>query len=144
MVYGIASDHGGYELKAFIQQHFHAADLIDMGTDSPDRVDYPVYADRLCVAILKKEVDGGLLICGTGIGISMRANRYDGIRAALIYDDVTANMAKAHNNANVICLGGRTTDFSSVIPMITTWHTTPFDGGRHTHRINQLDAPRVL
>jgi ribose 5-phosphate isomerase B len=141
MKFGIASDHGGFSLKTTLQKEMPALNLIDFGTTTHDRVDYPVFADQLCMAIATKDIDAGILICGTGIGISIRANRYHGIRAALVHDVFTAKMAKAHNNANVLCLGGRTTDPDTAIALINEWITTDFEGGRHTQRLAKIDAP---
>ena len=98
----IAADHGGYELKEAIKEQLNHLTFKDVGTHSADFRDYPLFADKLCKGILSEEATKGILICGTGIGISIRANRYDGIRAALVYDSFTAEMAKAHNNGNVL------------------------------------------
>jgi ribose 5-phosphate isomerase B len=137
----IASDHGGLELKQFIISKLNDLSFIDCGTHTSDSVHYPNFADKLCKEVLQSTNNLGILICGTGIGISIRANRYTGIRAALIGDEFSAKMAKAHNNANVICLGGRTTSQDDAVRYITTWLNTEFEGGRHQERINMLDAP---
>ena len=139
MLIGIASDHGGYELKSQIIKKFNTLHLLDLGTNSNDRTDYPLIADHMCNRIQSKELDNGILICGTGIGISIRANRFNGIRAALVYSEYTAKMAKAHNNANIICLGGRTTSLENALTIIQLWLDTPFEYGRHLNRIEQLD-----
>jgi ribose 5-phosphate isomerase B len=139
----IASDHGGLELKQFIISQFNDLSFIDCGTHASDSVHYPNFADKLCKEILQSKNSLGILICGTGIGISIRANRYTGIRAALVGDEFSAKMAKEHNNANVLCLGGRTTSQDDAIRYITTWLNTEFEGGRHQERINMLDAPLV-
>ena len=141
MLIGIASDHGGFELKNFIKSHFIDLTFRDFGTNTTDSVHYPDFADLLCKDILNNAVEIGILICGTGIGISMRANRYKGIRAAVVHDLFTAEMAKAHNNANVLCLGGRTTSNEDAIKLIEKWLTTSFEGGRHAERISLLDQP---
>ena len=140
MKLGIASDHGGFELKEYLIQQLPDLGLINLGTFTNQRVDYPLFDDQLCKQILNQTLDKGILICGTGIGISMRANRYPGIRAALIYNDFTAQMASAHNNANVICLGGRTTRPADALLLIKEWLNTPFESGRHTNRITLIDA----
>jgi ribose 5-phosphate isomerase B len=139
----IGSDHGGLELKRTILEHFTDIEFLDLGTKTIDAVHYPVYADALCSKIMSGEFHNGILICGTGIGICMRANRYPGIRAALVYDQFTSTMAKAHNNANVICLGGRTTPKETALMCIETWLSTAFEGGRHAQRLNMLDAPLI-
>ena len=137
----IASDHGALELKDAIKIHLasRSIDCIDLGAHNSDSVDYPDYADKVANAILDGTADKGILCCGTGIGISIRANRYKGIRAALIYNDFTAEMSKAHNNANVICLGGRTTPPELALTLIDIWLDTEFEGGRHQNRLNKLD-----
>ena len=137
----IASDHGGFELKSKLIESLKDIEFLDLGTHTPDRVDYPFFADKLCRAILANQVRNGILICGTGIGISMRANRYNGIRAALVYNEFTAEMAKVHNNANILCLGGRTTPIETAIKMISIWNNASFEEGRHVERIQHLDAP---
>ncbi len=136
----IASDHGGLELKNPLIHHIVAPYTVeDLGTFTSDSVDYPDMADRLCKAVLDTPQSQGILICGTGIGISIRANRYQGIRAALVYSEFTAEMAKAHNNANVLCLGGRTTSVADAVRYVHKWLTTSFEGGRHQGRIEKLD-----
>ncbi|MGC6367381.1 MAG: ribose 5-phosphate isomerase B [Candidatus Marinamargulisbacteria bacterium] len=139
----IAADHGGYELKEAIKEQLNHLTFKDVGTHSADRVDYPLFADKLCKGILSDEATKGILICGTGIGISIRANRYDGIRAALVYDSFTAEMAKAHNNANVLCLGGRTLSSEDATLIIQKWLDTDFESGRHVDRLALLDAPKT-
>jgi ribose 5-phosphate isomerase B len=141
MKIAIASDHGGVELKEIIfnflkNKNFNVADL---GTNDNSSVDYPVFADKLAKNILEKESELGILVCGTGVGISIRANRHKGIRAALLYDDEVAVMAKKHNNANVIVFGGRTMDSNDVLKRIDIFLNTEFEGGRHQKRIDLLD-----
>ncbi|MEK9726710.1 MAG: ribose 5-phosphate isomerase B [Candidatus Margulisiibacteriota bacterium] len=143
MSIGIASDHGGYSLKSYIQSNLTTMKFIDYGTNTLDSVHYPLIADKLCQAILAGDISRGILICGTGIGISIRANRYQGIRAALAFDEFTAEMAKAHNNANILCLGGRTTSNDTALKLITTWATTRFEGGRHATRVELLDSTTI-
>ena len=127
----IASDHVGFELKSKLINSLTDIDFLDLGTHTDQRVDYPGFADKLCNSILQNKATSGILICGTGIGISIRANRYNGIRAALVYNEFTAEMAKAHNDANVICLGGRTTSFEMAVKLISIWNETKFEAGRH-------------
>lgn len=141
MMIGIASDHGGYDLKMHILNGLADVSFKDLGTNSSDSVHYPYFADKCCKAILSGDIDSGILICGTGIGISMRANRYCGIRAALVHDEFTAKMSKAHNNSNILCLGGRTTSNELAIHLVQTWMDTPFESGRHQDRIELIDAP---
>ena len=141
MKIGIAADHGGLELKNNLIKRMTTLEFHNLGTNTSDRVDYPHFADKLCLAVKSNQCNLGILICGTGIGISMRANRHPGIRAALVYDDYTASMAKAHNNANVICLGGRTTSVDKAIELVSLWLDTTFEGGRHESRIALIDEP---
>ena len=138
----IASDHGGLELKTNIATILSTTiDVVDLGTADTSSVDYPDFADRLCKKVLETPNGIGILICGTGIGISIRANRHVGIRAALVTSDFMAEMAKAHNNANVLCLGGRTTSTEEAIAYIKRWLSTSFEGGRHQLRLDKLDRP---
>ena len=102
----IASDHGGFELKSSIINSLTDIEFLDLGPSTDDRVDYPHFADLLCESISNHKVNRGILICGTGIGISIRPTDTQVFRAALVYNEFTAEMAKAHNNANIICLGG--------------------------------------
>jgi len=140
----LGSDHGGYPLKTTIKAHLAskspALELHDFGTEDDASVDYPDFARTVVQAIKKGKADVGILVCGTGIGISMMANRYKGIRAAVVHDEFTAKMAKAHNNANVLCLGGRTTDPDLAEKLVDIWLETPFEGGRHQARLDKLDA----
>ena len=139
MKIAIAADHGGFELKEALKQHYADLDLIDLGTYSADSVDYPDYAQKVVRAILSEQADLGILICGTGIGISIAANRYKGIRAALLYSAEAARLAKAHNNANILVFGGRTMAVDDVINRIDTFMQTSYEGGRHQRRLNKLD-----
>lgn len=137
----IASDHAGFEIKTAIigylkQKNFN---ILDLGTDSEKSVDYPVFADKVSAYILAKKADLGILICGTGIGISIRANRHKGIRAALLYCDDVAIMSKQHNNANILVFGGRTMAISDIVHRIELFLNTSFEGGRHQKRIDLLD-----
>ena len=137
----LASDHGGFELKNHIAQHLAQSghSYQDLGTDSDTSVDYPDFAQVLVKEIQQDPDAVGVLVCGTGIGISMKANRNKGIRAAVVYDTFTAEMAKAHNNANVLCLGGRTTAPELACELIDLWLNTEFEGGRHQNRLDKLD-----
>ena len=136
----IGSDHGGYELKEALKVALPETTWKDVGCFNNTRCDYPNIADALVKQIKSHKDALGILICGTGIGISIRANRYKGIRAALVYDKETARLAKAHNHANILCLGGRTTDIKTAIDCIKTWLETEYDGGRHDARIFLLDS----
>lgn len=139
MKIAIAADHGGFELKEALKAHYKALDFIDLGTYSADSVDYPDYGRKMAQTVLGKKADLGILICGTGIGISIAANRYKGIRAALLYSIEAAQLAKAHNNANIIVFGGRTMAVDDVIKRIDTFLQTSYEGGRHQRRLDKLD-----
>ena len=135
----IGSDHGGYELKELIKEGLQSVTWIDTGCNTDDSCDYPSIVDNLVKQLKTGTVNKGILICGTGIGVSMRANRYKGIRAALVYDQYTAEMAKAHNNANILCLGGRITLPKVALKLVEIWLKTPFDNGRHELRCDMID-----
>lgn len=139
MKIAIASDHGGFELKEQLKQHYADLNFIDLGTYSTESVDYPDIADKMAQEILTNKADWGILICGTGIGISIAANRHKGIRAALLYSIETAKLAKQHNNANVIVFGGRTMKFDDVVAEIDAFRTEKYEGGRHQRRLDKLD-----
>jgi len=141
MKIAIASDHGGFELKEKLISYFKEKNITpdDLGTNSTASVDYPDFGHKMAEYILKGKADLGILICGTGIGISIAANRHKGIRAALLYNKFTAEMAKKHNNANIIVFGGRTMTFEEVISYIEIFFNTSFEGGRHQNRLDKLD-----
>jgi len=137
----LASDHGALELRKALLQFLEeqSYEVTDLGSFTEESVDYPDMADMLAAKLLSGEADGGILCCGTGIGISMRANRHKGVRAALVHSDFTAEMAKAHNNANVLCLGGRTTSVDDAKRYVKVWLDTEFEGGRHQRRVEKID-----
>ncbi|HCH56278.1 MAG TPA: ribose 5-phosphate isomerase B [Rhodospirillaceae bacterium] len=137
---GIAADHGGFFLKRAIAEEIEAAgyQVLDLGTDSEKSVDYPDYAEKLVRAISDGSVKKGVLVCGTGIGISIAANRHMGIRAALCYDKETAVLARQHNDANILCLGGRKTAESQARQLVALFLDTEFEGGRHERRVEKL------
>lgn len=136
----IGCDHGGFELKEHIIKHLEdkGVEFKDYGTYSEDSVDYPDYAKKVCTAIIEGEADKGILICGTGIGISIAANKHKGIRAALCSDVYSTKMTRMHNDANVICLGGRVTGRELAFMIVDTWLDTEFEGGRHAMRIAKI------
>ena len=137
----IASDHGGFELKGQLIEYYAKKGIIlqDLGTHSTESCDYPLIARKMTNAVLNKEVDLGILICGTGIGISIAANRVKGIRAALLYNAEVACLAKQHNNANIVVFGGRTQKFEDVVSYLDAFLNAEFEGGRHLRRIGELD-----
>lgn len=136
----IGSDHGGYDLKEYLKNQLTTKqiEVEDLGHNSLDSVDYPDYAAKVSHKISSGEADAGVLVCGTGIGMCITANKFKNIRAAVLYDDYTAKMAKAHNNANVICLGGRTTDPDQAWQLISIWLETPYEAGRHERRLDKI------
>ena len=138
----IASDHGGFELKEKLKTYYahKGIELLDVGTHSEESCDYPDIARKACEKILNNQASLGILICGTGIGISIAANRFKGIRAALLYSDDVARLAKEHNNANVLVFGGRTMSFEEVVSRLEIFEKTSFGGERHQRRIDKLDA----
>lgn len=141
MKIAIASDHGGFELKEIIKQHLLERNLevTDLGTNSADSVDYPIYGKACGEAVAKGQADCGIVVCGTGIGISIAANKVKGIRCGLCTSVEMAKLTKQHNNANVLALGGRTTTPELAIQITDTWLDTEFEGGRHERRTNMLD-----
>ncbi len=141
MKIALAADHGGFEMKNQITQYLISKnfDVVDLGTNSADSVDYPDFAQKVVHKLLAQEADLGILVCGTGIGISIAANRHKGIRAALLYDDYVAKVAKEHNNANVLCFGGRTMKIEEVLKRIDIFLAAKYEGGRHDRRLCKLD-----
>lgn len=138
----IGSDHGGFELKTHIIKHLKEKGIAlkDFGCYDENSVDYPDVAEVVCNAINNGECENGILICGTGIGISIAANKINGIRAAHCHDVYSAEMTKRHNNANVICMGGRVIDKELAETIVDTWLNAEFEGGRHEARINKIHA----
>ena len=138
----IGADHGGFELKEHIKKHLDELGLEykDYGTYSEESVDYPDCAKPVCEAVMDGTADKGILICGTGIGISIAANKHKGIRAALCSDVYSAKMTKVHNNANVICLGGRVTGRELAFMIVDAWLIAEYEGGRHQARIDKIHA----
>lgn len=137
----IASDHAGFELKsailAFLQKSGYRC--LDLGCDSADiKVDYPDYAQKLTAEIIDNNAECGILICGTGIGMSIAANRFSGIRAALCINEFMATRAKAHNNANVLVLGSNIVESEAAIGIVKAFLAGKFEGGRHLQRIEKL------
>lgn len=138
---GLAADHGGYELKEQIKAHIQkkGMQIVDYGTDSLESVDYPDYAKKLADGILAGEVELGIALCGTGIGISIALNRKKGIRAALCHSEFEARTTRMHNDANVLCMGGRTTGIAIALAMVDEYLAAEFEGGRHQIRIEKIE-----
>ncbi len=139
----IACDHGGYELKNILSKRLadRGFEILDLGTNNTDSVDYPEFGFALASAIRDGKADRGVLCCGSGIGISMAANRYPEVRAALVHDALTARLSRQHNDANVICFGGRTTGPDVALDCLDIFLGTEFEGGRHARRVGKLGQP---
>ena len=136
----IGSDHGGFNLKEHIKNHLEKDSILfeDLGVYTLESFDYPIIAEKLCKKIIKNESNMGILICGTGIGVCIAANKIKGIRAALCSDTYTAEMSRKHNNANVLCMGGRILGNDSGVDIVKSFLSNEFEGGRHSRRINQI------
>lgn len=141
MIIAIASDHGGYKLKSDVVDHLlkRGISVMDLGTDSEESVDYPIYGISCGEAVASGKADAGIVICGTGIGISIAANKVHGVRCGLCTSVEMAHLTKQHNNANVLALGGRTTDKELALKIVDEWLDTDFEGGRHQRRVDMLD-----
>ena len=141
MKIAIASDHGGFLLKEEIYSYLlnKNYDVTDFGTNSTNSCDYPIYAKKVVDAIINNSFDRGILICGTGIGMQITANRYKGIRAANVFNEYCAKMSREHNNSNILTLGERTTDENKAYEIIDIWLNTEFQGQRHKRRIDMID-----
>ncbi len=136
----IGSDHAGYQLKrVLVSQGLGGHEVIDVGTHSEESTDYPIYAFKVARLVASGEADLGVLICGTGLGMSMAASRVPGIRAALCTTEYMARMARAHNDANVLCLGGRVIGPDQALAILEAFLTTRFEGGRHARRLRLLE-----
>ena len=137
----IGSDHGGYEYKAIISKFLNDEDfeVIDEGTNTKDSCDYPVIAKKVAKKVAEGEVDRGILICGSGIGMSITANKTNGIRAALCSETTSARLSREHNNSNILCLGQRLIGETMAIEIVKIWLNTEFSGGRHQNRIDMIE-----
>ncbi|HEY8909481.1 MAG TPA: ribose 5-phosphate isomerase B [Desulfosporosinus sp.] len=136
----LGADHGGYELKEAVRLHLETQgfEVLNLGTNSTDSVDYPKYAFAVGNAILSGEADLGIAVCGTGLGISIAANKIPGIRAVVCTETFSARMAREHNNANVLTLGGRVTGVGLALDIVDIFLRTEFAGGRHARRVNLI------
>lgn len=141
-IIALAADHGGYELKNEIKRHLEQKGITvrDFGTNGPESVNYPDYAHPLCEAVAGGECRLGILVCGTGIGMSMAANKHRGIRAACCSDTYSARLTREHNDANVLCLGGRVVGTGLALDMVDLFLSTEFAGGRHQTRVDMLTS----
>ena len=138
----IGCDHGGFELKQELMNYLksNGKEVLDCGTYDTQSVDYPDIAEKTCKEYLKGGYEFGILICGTGIGISMAANKIDGIRCALVSNEYSAEMTKRHNNANMLAFGGRVTGVELAISILKAYMNAEFEGGRHENRINKIHS----
>ena len=142
MKIALGSDHAGFELKEKIKQYLlkkGGIEVIDKGTNSKESVDYPKYGHAVAKSVVDKEVDFGILVCATGIGISIAANKIKGIRAALVHNEFTAKLARLHNDANVIALGARVIGDELGLACVETFINTEFEGGRHARRVDKIE-----
>jgi ribose 5-phosphate isomerase B len=141
LIIALGADHGGVTLKnrlaAVLAEAGHQ--VLDYGTDGPASVDYPDYAQAVCAAVAEKRADYGILVCGTGIGMSIAANRNPAIRCALLHDVTTARLTRQHNNANVLALGARITGEEVALDIVNTFLNTEFEGGRHERRLAKIN-----
>ena len=137
----VASDHGGFALKEKVKEHLvqRGFEVDDLGTHSEESVDYPVYGKACGEAVASGKADLGVVVCGTGIGISIAANNVKGIRCGLCTSVEMAHLTKQHNNANILALGGRTTEPELALKIVDEWLDTEFEGGRHQRRVDMLD-----
>ena len=139
----IGSDHGAVELKDEVKKvlsEFDGVEVKDVGTFGTESVDYPDIAEKVCADVVSGAADRGIVLCGTGIGISIAANKIHGIRCALCNDVYSAKKSREHNNANVLAMGGRVLGFGVASEIVRAWMTTDFEGGRHERRVNKIMA----
>ena len=140
MKIAIGCDHAGFEAKEELKKYLQDKGFIvdDKGCFSTDSVHYPVYGKAVAEAVQKGEAERGILICGTGIGMSLVANKFDGIRAALCHNDFTAEASREHNNANILVMGARVIDINQMKSIVDIWFNTDFAGGRHQQRLDMI------
>ncbi len=140
MKIAIGSDHAGYDLKEVIKNYLieKGYEVVDTGTNSRESVDYPIFGENVAETVAKGEADRGIVICGTGIGISISANKVKGIRAALCTNEYMARMARKHNDANVLALGARVLGVDLALSIVETFLNTEFEGGRHERRVHLI------
>ena len=142
MKIALAADHGGFELKEKIKEHLQqkGIEFLDLGCNTEASVDYPDYGRACGEAVMRGDAERGIVVCGTGIGISIAANKVKGIRCALCTSLLMAEMSRKHNNANMLALGGRILETELALSIVDTWLTTEFEGGRHQRRVDLLDC----
>ncbi|MBT3787305.1 MAG: ribose 5-phosphate isomerase B [Alphaproteobacteria bacterium] len=140
-IVAIAADHGGYEMKELLKADLDGLgfDVLDLGTNNADSVDYPDFGHAIGEAIANSQARYGVAICGSGIGISIAANRHANVRAALCHDGLTAKLSRQHNNANVLALGARIIGIETARDAVSAFFTTDFEGGRHERRVDKIE-----
>jgi len=141
MKYFIGTDHAGFEVKPFVIEYLQkkGIEVEDLGCFSKESVDYPDFAHKVAKAVLENPGSKGILICGSGIGMSLAANKHKGIRAALCHDYYTAKMSRLHNDANILCFGARIVGKGEIESILEAWLNTEFEGGRHKRRVEKID-----
>lgn len=146
MRYAVGCDHAGLPLKAPLVAELvrQGHEVTDFGTDGPESVDYPRFAARVARAVSSGDADMGLLLCGTGVGMALTANRFRGIRAASVSESFSARMARAHNDANILCMGARVLGPGAAVEILQVWLQQGFEGGRHRRRVDQMMDPHAL
>lgn len=137
----LASDHAGFKIRGKIRRHLEDLkhEVVDLGCNSEESCDYPDFAQKVAEAVQKGECDRGILLCGTGMGMAIVANKFSGIRAAVVCSDEMARLASEHNDANIICIGARLNREQDILKMIDVWLKTLFEGERHIKRIAKID-----
>ncbi len=140
MKVAIGSDHAGFPLKERIKEHLleRGCEVLDFGTTSKESTHYPIFAKEVALAVQRGEAERGVLVCGTGIGMCITANKFRGVRAALCLNEYMARMSRLHNDANVLCLGDRVIGEELAISIVDAWLETPFEGGRHAKRVELI------
>ena len=140
MKIAMGADHAGFRLKEYLRDQLRAGghEVVDRGTETPESTDYPDYAERVAVDVAAGRAERGILVCSTGVGMSIAANKIHGVRAALGVDARQVALTRAHNNANVLTLGASLTDEKSALELVEIFLKTPFDGGRHARRVEKI------
>jgi len=138
----MGSDHAGYNLKKYLADKLKEKgyEIVDVGTNSTERVDYPVYGREAAEKVAAGNCDMGILVCGSGVGMCMTANKVCGVRALVCTEPFSAKMSRMHNNSNVLCLGERIVGIEMAWEIVTTWLATPFEGGRHAARVEMIES----
>jgi ribose 5-phosphate isomerase B len=142
----VASDHGGYRLKEELRAFLESLGIVsvDGGCYNEESVDYPIYGEEAARAVVSGKTDAAIIICGTGIGVSIAANRIKGARAALCHNSEYAKMTRLHNDSNILALGGRFTDVETAKEIVSVWLSTEYEGGRHVERVKMLDEIEAI